>query len=447
METAETIFALASGRGRAGVAVVRVSGPQAHPALERLSRRPAPAPRQTCLRRLRDPESGAVLDEALVVVFAAPASFTGEDVVELHLHGGRAVVSGVLDALGRLEGLKPAEPGAFSRRAFEHGKMDLTAAEGLNDLVLAETTAQRRQALRQMEGALGALYEGWRSTLIEARARLEAEIDFSDEDLPENLTADLHKRLAALRGEVAEHLADSGRGERLRDGASVVILGPPNVGKSSLLNALARREAAIVAETAGTTRDAIEVNMDLGGYPATLIDTAGVREAGDAVEAEGVRRAMARAESADLRIVLGEAAEWPSLPGAIAELRSRDAILVLNKADAAGMTPGPLRDADGVFAISATSGAGLGKLLDELEERVVALCDVGESPAITRARHREALRESLEAMDRFLAQPEADPVLAAEDLRLAARSLGRITGREDVEDVLDVIFSSFCIGK
>jgi len=445
MDEAETIFALASGRGRAGVAVVRVSGPEARPALEQLSQRRTPPPRHAVLRRLCDPGSGALLDEALVLFFAAPASFTGEDIVELHLHGGRAVVDGVLDALTRLEGVRPAEPGAFTRRAFEHGKMDLTAAEGLNDLVMAETAAQRSQAMRQMGGALSDLYERWREMLVEARAHLEAEIDFSDEELPDDLTAGLRRRLDVLRGEIANHLADSRRGERLRDGASVVILGPPNVGKSSLLNALARREAAIVAETAGTTRDVIEVQMDLGGYPATLVDTAGMREASNTIEAEGVRRALERAESADLRIVMAEAVDWPATPDSIDSLRSSESLLVLNKADRNDTPPGPVAGEEAVFAISASTGAGLPELLTHMEERIVALCDVGESPAITRARHRESLEDCAAALDRFSAQH--DPVLAAEDLRLAARALGRITGRVDVEDVLDVIFSSFCIGK
>jgi len=443
----DTIFALASGRGRAGIAVLRISGPQAGGVARELAGRPAPAPRRAVLRRLADPATGAVLDEALMLFFRAPASFTGEDVLELHLHGGRAVIDGVLEALGRLSGLRPAEPGEFSRRAFERGRMDLTAAEGLNDLVMAETAAQRRQALRQMNGALAELSERWRGTLIESLAHLEAGIDFSDEELPEDLAAAPAERLAGLREEIAAHLADAGRGERLRDGVSIVILGAPNVGKSSLLNALARRDAAIVSETAGTTRDVIEVAMDLGGYPATLVDTAGIREAGEAIEAEGVRRALDRAGRADLRLVLAEAPEWPAIPESTAALRLEGALLVLTKSDRGGPPPGVVESAPETFAVSAVTGAGLAVLERALEERVVAMCEPGEAPAITRARHRRALEDCLGALERFAATVARDPVLAAEDARLASRALGRITGRVDVEELLDVIFSDFCIGK
>jgi len=443
----DTIFALASGRGRAGIAVLRISGPQAGSVARELAGRPAPAPRRAAVRRLADPATGTVLDEALMLFFRAPASFTGEDVLELHLHGGRAVIDGVLEALGRLSGLRPAEPGEFSRRAFERGRMDLTAAEGLNDLVMAETAAQRRQALRQMNGALAELYERWRGTLIESLAHLEAGIDFSDEELPEDLAAAPAERLAGLREEIAAHLADAGRGERLRDGVGIVILGAPNVGKSSLLNALARRDAAIVSETAGTTRDVIEVAMDLGGYPATLVDTAGIREAGEAIEAEGVRRAIDRAGRADLRLVLAEAPEWPAIPESTAALRLEGALLVLTKSDRGGPPPGVVENAPETFAVSAVTGAGLAVLEQALEDRVVAMCEPGEAPAITRARHRRALEDCLGALERFAATVARDPVLAAEDARLASRALGRITGRVDVEELLDVIFSDFCIGK
>ena len=443
---AETIYALASGRGRAGVAVLRVSGPDAATAAQKLAGG-VPAPRRAVLRRLRDLEGGAVLDDALAIFFKAPASFTGEDVLELHVHGGRAVVDGVLAALGGLKGLRAAEPGEFTRRAFENGRMDLTAAEGLNDLVQAQTAAQRLQALRQMDGALGALYERWRAELIDCLALVEAEIDFSDEELPEDLTANLGARIMALRGEIEAHLADSRRGERLREGVSAVILGPPNVGKSSLLNALAGRDAAIVSETAGTTRDVIEVAMDLGGYPVSLVDTAGLREAAEQVEAEGVRRARERAERADLRLVMMEAAQWPEIPPEVAEVRENGTILVLNKCDRGGPPAGIVDGQQAVYAVSAATGAGLATLLAALEARVAELCEITESPALTRARHREALVECVAALDRYAAQGACDRVLGAEDLRLAARALGRITGRVDVEDLLDVIFSSFCIGK
>jgi len=441
-----TIYALASGAGPAGVAVVRVSGPEAGAAWGRLTGRAPPAPRRLVRVRLADGEGGEALDDGLGVWFAGPASFTGEDVAEFHVHGGRAVVAGVLAALGRVGGLRPAEPGEFTRRAFENGKMDLTAAEGLADLVAAETAAQRRQALRQMRGALGALYEGWRRELLGGLAHVEAALDFADEDLPEGLIDAARRRAAALREAMAAHLADGRRGERLRDGVQVAIIGPPNAGKSSLLNLLARREAAIVAETAGTTRDVIEVHLDLAGLPVVVADTAGLRDAGDPVECEGVRRAAARAAEADLRIAVFDATRWPETASRTAELVDGDTLVVINKIDLA--TPPPPLAVNGVegMAVSVRTGAGIDGLLERLATAVAARCPAAGAPAMTRARHRQALEECVAALGRFVAG-DAVAELAAEDLRLATRALGRITGRVDVEDMLDVIFRDFCIGK
>src|SRR6185436_3917939 len=296
----ETIFALSSGRPPAAIAVVRISGPHAGAALKALIGR-LPEPRQAALARVRDPGSGEAIDEALALWFPAPGSETGEDVAELQLHGGRAVIAAVLSALGRIDGLRAAEPGEFTRRAFENGKLDLTAVEGLADLIGAETEAQRRQAYRQLKGLLGQRAETWRTRLIEALALVEARIDFSDEaDVPEDLIRPALKIVRELRDEIAEVLAGAGRGERLREGLVVAIAGPPNAGKSTLLNRIARREVAIVSPVAGTTRDVIEVHLDLDGYPVTLLDTAGIRDSADPVEQEGVRRARARAAEADL---------------------------------------------------------------------------------------------------------------------------------------------------
>ena len=432
-----TIFALASGAGVSGVAVVRVSGPQAGAAVTALTARPLPSPRQAALRRFRAAD-GRDIDQGLVLWFPGPASFTGEDVAEFQIHGGRAVVQAMLAALARLPGLAPAGPGAFTRRAFDNGRLDLTQVEGLADLVAAETEAQRIQALRQLDGELGRLVEDWRQALVLCLAHLEAAIDFVEDDLPDDLIDGLRPRIEALAAVISVHLAQARAGERLREGLTVVILGAPNAGKSSLLNRLAGREAAIVSSIAGTTRDPIEVHLDLDGLPIVLVDTAGLREAGDEIEAEGIRRAEARAARADLRLLLLDA----TAPETHAELSARfdsDTLLIINKADL-----GAVR-APGALAISARTGEGIDALVAAIADKARGRLTPGAA-ALTRERHATALRDCLAALRRFLEAPE-DPELAAEDLRLAARALGRITGRVDVEDILDVIFSEFCIGK
>lgn len=446
--TPQTIYALSSAPGRAGVAVIRLSGPNAADALAALAGGKLPEPRVAALRKLRD-ETGALLDQSMVLWFPAPHSFTGEDVVELQVHGGRAVLAAIFAALAKLPGLRLAEPGEFSRRAFEHGKLDLTAAEGLGDLINAETEAQRRQALRQMQGALGQLYEGWRNQLTRALAHLEADIDFPDEDLPEGVAAEVKPQIARLREEIAAHLNDRQRGERLRDGLMVAILGAPNVGKSSLLNALSKREAAIVSDIPGTTRDVIEVHLDLSGYPVVLADTAGLRESADAIESEGVARALKRAEAADLKIVVLDATK-KTVPKETAALIDSDAIVVANKVDAVAALGGREINGRPVLPISVRANTGMTALLDLLEKEVVERIGLTGSATLTRARHREALTDCVAALDRFLRGSErhnTSAELAAEDVRLAARALGRITGRIDVEDLLDVIFREFCIGK
>ncbi|MBO6634204.1 tRNA uridine-5-carboxymethylaminomethyl(34) synthesis GTPase MnmE [Parvibaculum sp.] len=434
----ETIYALSTAPGRAGVAVIRVSGAGARDAISHLTGAEAPRPREAALRRFRDPETGAALDRGLVLFFEGPNSFSGEDVAEFHIHGGRAVVAAMLRCLGHMNFLRAAMPGEFTRRAFENGKMDLTAVEGLADLIDAETEAQRVQALRQMEGALGALYEGWRARLMKALAYAEAEIDFPDEEVPGDLIAKLGPDIETLSREIAAHLDDGRKGERLRDGVEVAIVGPPNAGKSSLLNRLARREAAIVSDEAGTTRDVLEVRLDLGGVPVTLADTAGLREAVGAVEQEGVRRALARATKADLRIVVAAPGEGTDFTLA----RDGD-IRVMNKTDLGG------RAGEGVIGVSALTGEGLDALEAVLREKAGAAYEAQEHPLITRARHREGLAECAASLGRAgdALRAGRDAELVAEDLRLAARALGRITGRVDVEDLLDVIFRDFCIGK
>lgn len=442
----DTIFALASGRGRAGVAVIRISGTGAGECLRRLSQREVLAPRRLSRAQLRDCD-GDLLDEALAAWFPAPASFTGEDVVELHVHGGRAVVEGVLGALARFEGTRVAEPGEFTRRAFMNGKFDLTAAEGLADLVAAETAAQRRQALRQMNGGLLQVYEDWRKRLLEARARLEAAIDFSDEDLPDGLTGLARSAAAALQQEIMAHLSLALVGERIRDGIEVAVIGPVNAGKSTLVNALAGREVAIVAETAGTTRDVLEVPLDIGGYPVVLCDTAGLRSqgGGDAVEREGIRRAMARASAADVRLAVFDGAAWPQWDEDSAALVEEATIVVLSKGDLAQWPAAPCIAGQKAIVISAREGRGLAELSGALVAVVRRRFEATAAAPATRVRHRNALLVCAGALAAAIDTPAME--MAAEELRVAADALGQLTGRVASEEILERIFSEFCIGK
>lgn len=448
-ESEETIFALASGAGRAGVAVVRLSGRASVLACQALSGKLPPAPRQAQLRDLRDPEDGEPIDRGLVLWFPGPSSFTGEDVLELHVHGGPAVLSALYESLSKVEAVRPAEPGEFSRRAFMNGKMDLTAAEGLADLVAAETRQQARQARRQMEGALGTLYGDWHARLLRALSLVEAEIDFApEEEVPDDLLADVLPAMQALRSEIDAHLADGQRGERLRNGLRVALIGPPNAGKSSLLNRLAARDVAIVTDIPGTTRDVLETPLDLGGYPVTLADMAGLRESDDPVERLGVARAETEARDADIRLALFDGAKWPAVDPATADLIDANTVVALNKADLLD-TGETYRIGDReALLLSCRTGDGIDRLVARLTELAAYAMAPGDAPALTRTRHRRALIEVAEALGR-IEEMRAAPELAliAEDLRQAMRSLGRITGRVGVEDVLDQIFSSFCIGK
>jgi tRNA modification GTPase len=424
---ADTIFALASGAGRAAVAVVRISGPASLTVLGALCR--PPPPRRAGLRRLRGAD-GQVLDRALVLAMPGPGSYTGEDCAELHLHGGRAVVEAVAAALVA-HGMRPAEPGEFTRRAFLNGRMDLTEAEGIADLIDAETEAQRRQAQRQTDGALGRLLAGWADRLRVLLAEHEALIDFPDEDLPPEVEARATGAIAALATEMAGHLDDGRGGERLREGLVFVVAGAPNVGKSSLVNALAERDVAIVSPLAGTTRDTLESRVVLGGVPVTLVDTAGLRVAADAIEAEGVRRALARAASADLVLTVVVAGDTATV--------AADGLTIASKSDLGGAVPA------GAIGVSAATGAGLNGLRDRLGAAARALTERAGPAPLTRARHRAALTE---AAERLAGARDAEwPELRAEDLRLALRAIGRITGHVGVEDVLDTLFSQFCIGK
>jgi tRNA modification GTPase len=424
----DTIFALASARGKAGVAVMRVSGPQAHGALARLCA--VPAARQAALRQLV--WQGQVLDEALVLVFDEGASFTGEASVELQVHGSLGVIKALTQALAAI-GLRPAEAGEFTRRALENGRLDLAQVEGLADLIDAETEAQRRQALRVLSGAVGKRAEGWRKDLIRAGALVEATIDFADEDVPVDVTPEVLGLIDGLLTDLRREIAGTSVAERVRDGFEVAILGAPNAGKSTLLNALAGREAAITSEIAGTTRDVIEVRMDLDGLAVTLLDTAGLRETADRVEQIGVTRALERAGAADLRVFL---LDHPT-ETLLMSPRAGD-IVVQGKAD---LRPGP-------DAVSGRTGQGLDRLMARISAVLVG--KAASAGVMTRERHRLAMIRAVEAMESARHQvqgPGGAAELVALDLRRAARALDVLVGRVDTEDLLDEIFASFCIGK
>jgi len=448
-----TIFALSSGRPPAALAVVRISGQRAHAALEQLIGR-VPQPRRASLARVRDPETEVIIDEGLALWFPAPNSETGEDMAELQVHGGRAVIAAVLAALAKLPGLRHAEAGEFTRRAFENGRMDLTAVEGLADLVAAETEAQRRQAYQHLKGLLGDRAETWRQRLIEALALVEAGIDFSDE---EDVPKDMMSRSLELIGPLAEEIskAGAGQGERLREGLRVAIAGPPNAGKSTLFNRLARREAAIVSPFPGTTRDVLELHLDLGGYPVTVLDTAGIRETNDPVEREGVRRASEQAAGANLVlwVVDASASERQTLQLPAIKVASEFITwLVVNKIDlVAGEEQRRIESGfdrkEIVNFVSSKTGAGL----DELVNAIARYADsffTPEPALVTRERQRAHLIETgLALQGAQRAAQDGREEIMAEQLRLATRALGKLLGRVDVEDVLDVIFRDFCIGK
>jgi tRNA modification GTPase len=452
-----TIFALSSGRPPAAIAVVRISGPRARFALETMIGR-VPEPRRAVLARVRAPATGETIDEAIALWLPGPGSESGEDMAELQLHGGRAVIAAVLAALGRLEGFRMAEPGEFTRRAFENGRLDLTAVEGLADLIYADTEMQRRQAFRQLKGFLGNRAEDWRRRLIEALALVEAGIDFSDEaDVPEDLIGPALEKARALGAEIEAALAEASRGERLREGLVVAIAGPPNAGKSTLFNRIARREAAIVSPLPGTTRDVLEIHLDLDGSPVTVLDTAGIRDSDDPIEQMGVERARARAAEADLVLWVVDAGGMKNCNIDSVNGGGRQSWLIMNKIDlliTVGLERGrneskmPFKR---VCSVSALTGEGMSHLLNLISEHARGFLGTGEAALVTRERHRRALEEASAAIGRACAEGSAGSAarvdLIAEELRLASRALGRLTGRVDVEDILDVIFRDFCIGK
>lgn len=438
----DTIFALATAPGRAAVAVIRLSGPGTEAALGAFAGR-LPAPRMASLRRLRAAD-GAVLDQALVLWFPGPDSYTGEDCAELQLHGGTAVVEAVERALLGY-GLRLAEPGEFTRRAFENGKLDLAQAEGVADLVDAQTAAQARQALAQVGGALSQRHEIWREQLLEALSMLEANVDFPDEELPDDVAARARPPLVSLIADLEQARSDADRGRRVREGYRIAIIGAPNAGKSSVLNALVGRDAAIVTATPGTTRDVVEIPLEMAGYRVLIADTAGIRETGDEVEAEGVRRAAAWAGAADLRLWIVDGSASDGSWRLARSLAQPGDLALLNKSDLpAGNDAAALSDA---LAISTRSQLGLAPLREAIVNRVVADLDGSEFPAATQARHTALLDLARDHLERAIGALAGTPELAAEDVRLAIRALARVSGAIGAEDVLGAVFGKFCIGK
>lgn len=446
----DTIFAPATAPGRAAVGIIRVSGIGAR-RLGDIFDFALPKPRRAGLRTLH--LESRQLDQALVLFFPGPGSYTGEDLVELQIHGGRAVYDSILDGLAGEKGFRFAEPGEFSRRAVLNGRLDLIEAEAVNDLVNAETEAQRDLALTQLRGSLSRVFEGWATNLTRGRAHLEAYIDFPDEDLPDEIAELLAMDLAKISAEMAGFLDDDRRGERLRDGMRIAVVGPPNAGKSSFVNWLAQRDVAIVSEQAGTTRDVIEVHLNLSGYPVIVADTAGVRESADKVEAEGIRRARAWSEQSDLRILVLDAMFGGDGDPFGYGVKEGDLVL-LNKIDLlkadGSLVSAPTRDRRPLWVpVSMVTGEGLGDVMDRLSSIARDRMNISSRPVLSRARHRSALRSCLDALNRSVEgiATNVELEIVAENLRIAADGLGRVTGRVDVEDLLDVVFRDFCIGK
>ncbi len=443
----QTIYALSTVYGKSGVAVIRISGNNALAALKKMTSLDATKikPRYAYFVSLKNNE-GNTLDKCLILYFKAPNSFTGEDIVEIQTHGSKAVISGVLSTLAQIEDFRMAEPGEFSKRAFYNGKMDLTEAEGLADLIDAETSEQQKYAMRQMEGGLKNLYDDWREQLLKILAHLEAFIDFPDEDIPNNVMSEMKNNVFKLENSVYEHLKADNIGERLREGFRVVIVGPPNAGKSSLLNAIANREAVIVSDIAGTTRDAIDIHLDIKGYPVMFTDTAGLREANEEIERKGIEIAYSKIKSADFIICLFDASkDGVQIFDNIRNSFKNNTILVANKSDKLTSEQCSELEKQGCILISAKQKEGISQILDRIYEYICERFTSNSNLLITRSRYREALQEVMENLQHFSFDKEIE--LTAEDIRLAARALGKITGGIEVNEILDKIFGDFCIGK
>ena len=447
----DTIYALSSAAGKAGISVIRVSGPKAWNSLKNLTKSQKIPEHATAVTRTLHSNDDNQIDHAMIIGFHSPKSFTGEDVIEYHCHGSPAILEEMLEVLSKQDGHRLAQHGEFTRRAFENGKLDLTAAEAIADLIDAETKSQKEQALNQMGGALADLYNGWAKELTKALAYIEAIIDFPDEDVPDDETAKAKPAIEKLALDIKNHLNDNRRGERLRSGVQVAIVGAPNAGKSSLINALAQRDVAIVSNMAGTTRDVLEVPLNLGGYPVNIADTAGLRpdqigtEGQDSIESEGIKRALKRAEDADITLLLFDGSVDKADEHTLNLIDDR-ALVLINKSDLLGDKNFVIADGINPIKISTKTEDGFDEFLDQLTALIAdKMKNKSDTPSLTRQRHRLHLEEAQNFLDLSLKQ-EA-PELMAQELRFAVNALGRITGQVDVEDLLDVIFKDFCIGK
>jgi len=441
----QTIYALSTVYGKSGVAVIRISGKHALTALEKMSSLNISKlkPRYAYFTQLHNPETQEPLDRALVLYFKAPHSFTGEDIVEIQCHGSKAVLALIIENLSKIKNFRLAEPGEFSKRAFYNQKMDLTEAEGLADLIDAETKEQQKQALRQMSGNLKNLYSSWRENLLEVYAYLEAYIDFPEEDIPDSIIEKNLNTVFKLKKEIKEHLSSSDFGERMREGFRVVLTGPTNAGKSSLINTILQRQAVIVSNIAGTTRDAIDVHLDVAGYPVILTDTAGLRQSDDEIEKQGIEIARSKAKEADLILAVFDGSK--DTPEIFHNLDQNKTIYIANKSDLLKPAQKSTLKKEGCLLLSAKTKDGLPQLFDKIKSTIQNTFSSQSTQIITRARYRESLKECLENLEMFSFNKPIE--LSAEDIRLAARALGKITGQIEVDEILDKIFGSFCIGK
>ncbi len=431
-----TIFAPITSPIRSGISVIRISGPTTIECLKTLGFKGEPQHQKISFQKIRDPKTSEIIDEVLISFFKNPHSFTGEDVAEISIHASPFIFKKLLEILSQQKNCRLAEAGEFSKRAFLNEKLDLVQAEAIPDLIAAETAAQHKQALKQLEGKLGEIYEDWRFRLIEISAMLEAAIDFPDEDLPKNICDKVEADVKKLSAEISKHLDDKKIGQKIKDGLSLAIIGAPNVGKSSLINFLAQSEIAIVSEIAGTTRDVVETHLCIAGVAVKISDTAGIRETEDKIEKEGIRRALQKAASADIKIFLVDAAN----PILREDLIDKNTIVVINKIDLTNF-----KNDHHALTISLTNNTNTSELIKKLEEKILEIIPSQNSPLITQERYRVALKNSVENLENFSLKKNIE--LAAEDLRMTAREIGKINGKIDVENILDVIFSRFCIGK